>query len=641
MVVSREYKLYVKEERISSLPRSLYEKLARASSKILYIEPDEKTRKALHESIEFSHLKVTPEDVASLSILFTFFICFPTVILIILGAFGLPGISISFGLLIIFLSIPFGILMYMYPAYQRIRYQILCGPEMILFILYVSLYMRNIPNLEKAVEFAAKNMKGPLSIDIRKTLWQVETGEHINIHEALRTFTEKWRSNVEFTQAIDLIAGSLKESGERRIQMLDEATNLILEGSKEKTKTFARDMRLPLMAVNALGILLPIMVIVLIPVLTLFVGVEKGLLILFYNVLLPIGLYFLVRELLKKRPATFGTIEVEEKNPDFHYPMKIGKETYEIPLIPLALFIIVLFLILSYFSSEIISAILILGGISIGCSLLFILNTLPKMNIRQRIRILEQEFSEAIFQLGNRVASGVPIEMAIENIASKLTTKEAKSIFLRATNNMKLGLSFEKAFLDKDIGAIKYYPSSLIKSAIIVIIESGKKGVETLSKAMISVAKYFKNLYRTQIETLEQLSEILSTLKFQGFFLNPFICGIVNTLAIMMIMILSKISNLLPSISTSSLSIGLQGFLSFANLNISSFDFVLVIGIYLIEFCYIISLFINGIENGEDPIAYQHMLGIMLLSSYVVFVLTLFVSLTIFEPMLMGIFIFT
>ena len=78
---SREYKLYKEEEKLSSLPRTLYEKACRATNRIIDIQPDKRTRKMLQEAIDFAHLKITPNQIASLTILFAFFICFPTLFL--------------------------------------------------------------------------------------------------------------------------------------------------------------------------------------------------------------------------------------------------------------------------------------------------------------------------------------------------------------------------------------------------------------------------------------------------------------------------------------------------------------------------------------------------------------------------------
>jgi len=50
-IESREYKIFKKDERLSSVPRTFYEKACRFSNKILDIQPDEKSKKKIQEHI--------------------------------------------------------------------------------------------------------------------------------------------------------------------------------------------------------------------------------------------------------------------------------------------------------------------------------------------------------------------------------------------------------------------------------------------------------------------------------------------------------------------------------------------------------------------------------------------------------------
>jgi hypothetical protein len=86
-----------------------------------------------------------------------------------------------------------------------------------------------------------------------------------------------------------------------------------------------------------------------------------------------------------------------------------------------------------------------------------------------------------------------------------------------------LGFTFGQAFFDKEYGAIRYYPSRLIKSIMKTVVESTKKGVGTASVAMLSISKYLKGLHDTQEEVQENLSDTLNSLKFQSYFLTPLI----------------------------------------------------------------------------------------------------------------------
>ena len=104
-----------------------------------------------------------------------------------------------------------------------------------------------------------------------------------------------------------------------------------------------------------------------------------------------------------------------------------------------------------------------------------------------------------------------------------------------------MGFTFSQAFFDKEYGAIRYYPSKMIKSIMRTVVESSKKGVTTASLAMLSISRYLKGLHDTQEEVQEQLNDTLNSLKFQSYFLSPMISGIVVTLAVIIMRILLQI----------------------------------------------------------------------------------------------------
>ncbi|MBS3056907.1 MAG: hypothetical protein J4473_05755 [Candidatus Aenigmarchaeota archaeon] len=636
-IPSWQYRVYKEEETWSSTARTIYEKLARGAGRILNIEPDEHTSKTLKDAIEFSHMKISPGDVTSLTLLTIFSILIPTMVLILLNLwFGLPGLEIGNGVLIIGLSIPFALFIYFYPLYQKRRYEMKAGSDIINTILYMSIYMRNVPNIENAVEFASKNVTGPMMYELRKLMWDVQTGTYTNIYEALTTFAGKWKNNREFIEAIELMQASLQQTGQKRMDMIDEAVNVILDGSRENAKHYVEKLRMPIMVIHAMGIILPVMGLVMFPIVSVFLGTDPVFLFVAYDVLLPIALFFIIQEVMKLRPATFSQINIEN-SPDIppkgKYPVIIGGKKYMIPLKYVAITItIIISGIGMMLPRDIYSALIILAGLSIGPGIYFILSSAPRLDIRQKVRNIELEFTEALFQLGNRISTGAPIEIALEGSMRRIRNLKIRSLFQRALENMRnFGMTFQTAFLDEKRGAVIFYPSELVRSIMKIVSESGKKGVNSASIAMMSISRYLKGLHQTQEEVDEKLGEVISSLQFQAYFLSPMISGIISTLAIIIIEILSMISAKLTSLG----GMGSMGFLSsFSNLRISEFEFVLIVGIYLIETSLILARFLNWIENGDDPIGFQYRAGAILLVGFFVFVITLLITLALFEPMI-------
>jgi len=302
----------------------------------------------------------------------------------------------------------------------------------------------------------------------------------------------------------------------------------------------------------------------------------------------------------------------------------------------LIIFLGVLLLVNEFFTARdgfegILPALVISMGISFGFGIYFVLLSKQRLAIRKKTREIETEFAEALFQLGNQISGGVPVELSLEHSMERIQNLKIKDLFGRALKNMKLlGFTFSQAFFDKEYGAIRFYPSKLIKSIMRTVVESTKKGVKTASIAMLSVSRYLKGLHDTQEDVKEELNDTLSSLKFQSYFLSPLISGIVVTLAIIIIKILKQISE-----QTSNLgSVSVPLLASLGGVKITPFEFILIVTIYLIETAFILAMFINSIESGEDPIGKQNITGTSLIIGFIVFTVCMLATLVMFEPLI-------
>src|SRR3989344_5471774 len=322
-LISREYKLYQEEEAFASMPKSLYERACRFAERTLHIEPDKKSRPKIQETIEFAHLKVTPGGTTSATIFFLSITLIPTMVLMTLPLLNLPGLPFGYGVMTLLLALFFTFYVHTYPKRLRRKYEADAGSEIVTLVLYIAMYMRNVPNLEAAVKFAAENLGGSMGYEMKKLLWDVEIGNYLTMQEALIDFTGRWSKNRPFVESVELLITSLKQVGDKRIVLLDEAGGIVLEGSRERAKHFNQDLKLPVMVVHALGIVLPVMGLVLFPILAAFLGVSSEVLFVGYDIILPLILYFVISGILETRPATFSKIDITE-NPDVPPPGKFA-----------------------------------------------------------------------------------------------------------------------------------------------------------------------------------------------------------------------------------------------------------------------------------------------------------------------------
>ncbi|HLD88828.1 MAG TPA: hypothetical protein VI894_01340 [Candidatus Nanoarchaeia archaeon] len=663
---------------------SFYEKSCNFSEKLIKIKPSVVQEKSLQEHLDVLHMEATPTGVMSFSILapvaFILIGMFFSVLLpMIFGTVPDPFFVVIFLFVGLILMIPLSKI----PEFMANSQRMKASNQMVLCIFYVVTYMRHTSNLERAINFAAEHLSPPLSLDMKKIMWDVETEKYESVKEALAVYLDGWKKyNMEFVEALNLVESSLYESSEeRRIGALDKALSVMLEETYEKMLHYAQNLKTPITTLHMLGIILPILGLVVLPLMVSFMeGVQWYHIAMFYNVLIPISVFYLGKKILSSRPTGYGESDISE-NPEIakykNILLKIGN--LEIQLSPLfvAVFIGVFFLfigllpiilhlinfqdasiggkdikLLDYHPSSknpevivgpygmgasVLSLFVVLAlGISFG--LYYKLRSENVIRIRDESKNLEKEFAAALFQLGNRLGDNIPAELAFSKVASVMEGTTAGNFFRMVSVNItRLGMSVEKAIFDSRIGALVYFPSNLIESTMKVLIESSKKGPMIASQALISVSEYIKEIHRVDERLKDLLADVISSMKSQISFLTPVIAGIVVGITSMITTILGKLGTQIQTISQAGAGAGTQAGLGGAGLiglfgeGIPTYFFQIVVGIYVVQIVFILTILTNGIENGEDKLSERYQLGTNLMRSTILYCIVSFAVMIVFN----------
>ncbi|MBU3958074.1 MAG: hypothetical protein KKB25_03285, partial [Nanoarchaeota archaeon] len=526
--------------------------------------------------------------------------------------------------------------------------QVKMSSDIVLAVLYMVIYMRNNPSIEGAVKFAADNLTGPLSWDLKKLMWDVEVGIHESVDAALLSYLAKWKDkNREFAEALHLLRNSTSETDYRRDAMYDEAISVILNGTRERMKHYAQGLRMPVTLIHAMGVLLPIIGLVMFPMVVLFMqdAVKPVFIFIGYDILLPAFLFWYMNYILQTKPPTFSqpdTSRVKGLPPMGKF--RIGK-TF-VPILPISIFAALPFLLVGVSglaaaeaSQSVVSSIIIIMGIAAGIFTYGILDSRQKMKIRNDIEKIEDEFSEALFQLGNKLAGGTPIEVATDSAIENMKSMKISEFFWNISVNMKkLGFSFEQALFDKEYGAVWAYPSRLIRSVMQAIVQSSEKGVRVASMSMLTVSRYLKGMHEVKEEINEILGETVSSMRFLALFLAPIVSGVVVTMAVIIMRILSSLCGQIGSLaSDTDMAGGFSNFIFCAGWGqnagtppISANAFQLVVGIYMLETIILLSYFINRIEYGDDAIGLRDIIAFTVLFATIVYVASWFVTQAMF-----------
>jgi len=646
---SREYQ----EFKNSYLPQHLtmYEKLCNISEKIFKIKPDKAKEEKMRQSLEICHLNITPSGAASFALLAPIFVILLGSLFgfLLTGGFFFVLVSFFIGVAII---VPLGKL----PEYLANSWRMKASNQMVLCIFYVVTYMRHTSNLELAIEFASQHLGPPLSLDLKKVIWDVETERYESVKESLDNYLETWREwNMEFIESFNLVESSLYEgTEERRLALLDKALDVILQETYEKMLHYAHNLKSPITMLHMLGIILPILGLVVLPLIVSFMeGVQWYHLATLYNLLLPLGIYFLGKSILSRRPTGYGDTDISEENPELkkykNIIIRLGKTEIKINPFFLSIFIfgllfivglspIILYMVgfediqlgehfqlLGYRPSKNDSSIII-GPFGLGASLLSIAITLAfglsfglywklrsknVIKIRENAKRLENEFASALFQLGNRLGDGLPAELAFSKVADTMRGTISGNFFnVVSVNIRKLGMSVREAIFNPKTGALVYFPSNLIESSMKVLTESIRKGPAIAAQALTNISRYIKEIHSVNERLKDLMADIISSMRSQVKFLTPAISGIVIGITSMITTILGKLGEMMPKlIEGQEVGTTAMGLTDMFGDGVPTFYFQIVVGIYVIQIAYILTIMTNGIENGSDKLSERYLLG--------------------------------
>ena len=686
---SREYKKYKKEEEKGNQKTS-YERLCLKMGDRLNLKAGEGTRDRLSAPLRLLGWDITPGMVlsAAVGIGFFSFIGWMFLFLINFGlgtALGSPPIPISIMLLVLTIPLGAGVYTYYKPVYAAKEKVIESSGEMILTVLYMVIYMRSSPNLEGAIRFAALNLDGPISKDLKGILWDLEIGKYNRIEEALENYTLAWKDyNDDFLESLQLLKAAVNEpNNDRRETLLQDSIDRILDGTQEKMKHYAQGLKTPVMILNAMGAMLPVLGMIMLPLISVFMGdaISSNHLFLIFNILLPGFLYWFMKRVLSSRPPTVSSTPTsEEELPERgKYTFNIFGSKLRLPVWPLGLAIFGIISIygfigyLTFFHTYpiteatsqqitnvpsifsqgedsyasipmLVRSLSITLGLGLGIGVTKYLGNVERRTAEEEIQKIETQFPTALFQLGNKISGGTPVEVALEDAADSTSDLEISKLFEYASRNVRdMGMTFEDAVFDPNYGALRQFPSQMIHTVMKAIMESSEKGTHMASMAMMTISRYLENIHKTQEQLNDLMEDTTTTIQMLAYLLAPVVSGVAvgmsNTIITAMYELsqgFSRTQTNLPSNAPSGAG-GFTGISENIGSAISPEVLQFVVGIYLIQLLWILGTFYMKITHGENKTYRNIFVGKVLISGMLFYSITLLIVGLLFGGIVSGI----
>lgn len=666
-----------------------YEKWAKSLGNVIKIKVSEKDRVKTQKYLDTAHLDVTAGQALTLALM-SMLAVFMVTILFSVGYYLIkfPGgfDTVSFAqltdlMLFVFLGVLASIFVFYYATTMPKRlaniWQLQASAQMVPAVLYVVVYMKHTSNLERAIRFASQHLEGPLALDFRKVLYDVEIGNYATIKQSLDAYLDRWKEYApEFVESFHLIESSLYEPSDgRRTEILEKALQVILDGVYEKMLRYTREIRSPLTNLYMLGIILPTLGLALLPLAsTLLQGLIRWPhVFVLFNVIIPFMVFYMVSEVLFKRPGGYGETNTLENNPD--YASYASKKPYFIAaLVALPLLFIGLLpfilqigfvndtlglandldfgsLGISFLSGEKffnfievdgvtrgpfgIGAILLSLAVPLSVALFFYISYGKKtkylIKARDDTKQLEKEFANSLFQLGNRLGDNVPAEVAFGRVASSTQGQKSASFFSMVSHNVQQGgMSVERAVFDTKRGALIFYPSALIATSMRILVESVQKGLNIAARSLMSISEYVKNIDKINQRLHDLLAEIVSDMKSNMVFLAPLLAGIVVGLSAMITLILSRLQGLQVGTGGDVAGLGNFGDIFNSLFNVQAmvppYFIQLSVGLYIIEVIFILTGALVTVDSGKDSLREKHELAKNLQRGILLYLVTALVS---------------
>jgi len=335
------------------------------------------------------------------------------------------------------------------------------------------------PNLEVALSFAAENAEGKMGSELKRELSGFFLGVHRGAEEVLRRFSERWGNPPELSKPLPLLLASVKMGEGDRRRALEQALETSLEEVRERLRDFLGWVRLPLFLLYSFGVVLPLCLLTLVPVLGSTGLLSSPLpLVMLFGLLLPSMLHFLGSWILSKRPLL---------SPPPDSP-SAGIFFFLLPL-PLSFF-----LFRSLLSSEP-RVLVFLWSVVLLLSLYFLSR---RDGGEHRSLEMEEDFPGFLQELGSRLREGRPMEEALR----------------RASENRG------------GLGRWEDSPSRLVKGTLSLLFGLAKRSGRASGEAALQLSSHLRKLGEVERWGKQELAEISSSMRSVALFFSPLIISL-------------------------------------------------------------------------------------------------------------------
>ncbi len=576
--------------------------------------------KDLVASIGFAGMEVKPSEAFSLAFVASLSsLAAVAVIGIAAAALGLLDTAMAVVLVLCGGMLPMLVYVYVgeYPkrraAYMKVH-SLGDVPEV---ISYIVMAMKLSPNIELALKFAASNSNRQLAKDVKKLMWGLQARAYDSLDAALGAFAEEWGGYSEhFKRAVFLIKSAADERDEAmRTITLNRALDVVLAGTKGLMQSFSSALHSPTLILYSIFVMVPLALVAMLPAAAIVgLRVNSLELALLYDGLFPLATLVYAHSILMKRPAAFTPPDIpaiKQGLPRWAWAIiacaggAAAASPYFFPAgLPVA------------------GSIFLAWGVTAAISIYCLGVYTPYKKLRDDLKMMEEEFADSLFILGRRISEGRSPEDGFAYTAAMTAGTSVGKAYARAAYNIRcLRTTLSDAVLSPEYGAFSDVYSDRIRATVGMLVESSVKSGEIAGSSVVRLADHLKELQSIEDDVRKMLYTMTSMLKTTCMVFAPFIGGITLALSRSVSEVVAR-----TMAGLSEMPEGAREYFpmmpEFSAPLVSSDEFVLIIGLYVIMLVVILLRFVDGIEHGDDRYEFMYSVGAVLPVAMAVFTIT-------------------
>jgi len=269
------------------------------------------------------------------------------------------------------------------------------------------------PSIERAVLFASRSSRNPLGKRLAKASWEVLTRSQQDVESALADLASSLgQYNHALRQSLHLFTASSHEpSKEGMEQLMEKAHEISVQGLKDAADRYVAGLSTPVMVIFALGILLPIMLLSIVPLFAMTSPIPGDAVVMGSSAAPLAPMAFLILVVIPMSCLAYSSSLLAASPLADLAPIRISVDAKSAWPWPLWLFALVVYSLMVQVADQ---PYLTLALVAAPPSLILLSRSNRGL---KEVDGAEGDFILGLYQLGNRLSTGTSLEKAVTEAA--------------------------------------------------------------------------------------------------------------------------------------------------------------------------------------------------------------------------------